>query len=1096
MSSMNCKTARTAPQASGGARLDLSHVRERLASKDAPAQWRSLEEIAGTPEFEEMLHREFPQNASEWADPVSRRSFLKLMSASFALAGLSACTRQPTELIVPYVRPPEEVIPGRPQWYATALTRGGVASGVLVESHQGRPIKVEGNPDHPASKGGVDATTQAEILQLYDPDRSQAPTYLGDIRTWSELSSAMSLAAAATAAAKGMGFRILTETVTSPTLAAAIEGVLKLLPGAKWHQWDPLGRDAARAGARLAFGEDVDAVYHLDKADVILSLDADFLGLFPGSVRYTKDFSARRRVRASAPGGPAAASMSRLYAVEPMPSVTGGCADHRLTVRASEMAGFAAATARALGVLPKAVTEEPSEQALAAGRHAKWIAAMAKDLAAAKERALVIPGEHAPPEVHHIAHAINAKLGAVGTTVTYIPSVAARAEDHVASLRQLCEDMKNGEVATLLVLGANPVYTAPPDLGFAEALQQVPLRIHCGPYQDETAVRCHWHIPAAHELEAWGDARAFDGTVSIQQPLIAPLYGGKGALEALSLVAEGIEKPGHERVKAHWKERVPRGVDFEVWWRRCLHDGVVEGSAPAARAVSVKPVADPLAAPKGPELAKGALEVVVRPDPQVLDGRLNNNGWLQEMPRPLTRLTWDNAAHVSPRTAEARDLRREDVVTLTVAGRTVKAAVWVQPGVADDTVVVHLGYGRTRAGRVGTGTGFDAGQLRGSTAPWGGQGLELRATGEKFPLASTQEHFNMAGRHIVRSGTLAQWRANPRFAPDMGEDPDDPPAGHGHGGGDHGAPAGHGGDGGAGGAAAHGGGAAPAEPGAPAAAASGTAAGAHEAAPAAGAHGAGEKKPKWLTMYADHPKDGNQWAMVIDLNACTGCNACVTSCQSENNTPVVGKDQVMRGREMQWMRIDRYYEGSLENPRIHHMPMFCQHCENASCEVVCPVAATAHSPEGLNEMVYNRCVGTRYCSNNCPYKVRRFNFLLYTEHVWNTPVLHLMQNPDVTVRSRGVMEKCTYCVQRINQARITAKKEGRGVRDGEIVTACQSVCPADAIVFGDMNDVNSRVSQWRSEPSNYGVISELGTRPRTTYLAPLVNVNPEIEVPA
>jgi len=1078
----DCKTARAAAPVRTDTRLDLSKVRERLSSKDAPTHWRSMEELASTPEFEEMIHREFPHGAAEWHDPVSRRSFMKLMGASLALAGLSACTRQPTEYIVPYVRPPEELIPGKPQWYASALTRGGIATGVLVESHMGRPIKVEGNPDHPSSKGGADVWTQAEILNLYDPDRSQAPTYLGDIRTWSELTTAMALAYAQTNAARGMGFRILTETVTSPTLASILDGVLKAMPNARRHVWDPLGRDCARAGARAAFGEDVDAVYRLENADVILSLDADFLGLFPGSVRYTKDFAARRRVRASAAGGPSAVTMSRLYCVEPMPSITGSTADYRLPVKASELPAFTAAVARALGVLPKAGLAEKPDPSLAAGRHEKWIAAMAKDLAEHKGRAVVIPGEHASPDVHHLAHAINAAIGAVGKTVSYIPAVAVGAVDPVESLRALVNDMKDGEVSLLLILGANPVFTAPPDLGFAEAMKGVELRIHHGLFQDETATRCHWHIPAAHELEAWGDARAYDGTCTIQQPLVAPLYGGKSAIEALSLIGMGGERKGLDPVKSYWKERAPQGVDFEVHWRKCLHNGLIEGTAFAEKAVALKPVRDPLAGPRGPELAKGALEVVVRLDPHILDGRFNNNGWMQEMPKPLTKITWDNVAHVGSKTAERLDLRRDDVVELSVAGRMVKAGVWIQPGHADESVTVHLGYGRTATGRIGTGTGFDAGQLRASTGVWGGAAVELRKTGERMTIASTQEHYNMSGRAIVRSGELKKWQANPRFAVDMGHDPDNPPASHG---------AGHGGAGGEGAAAAHGGAA-------DAHAAATTATAAHaDAGHADHGHGEAKKSLKKLTFYDDHPKDGHQWAMVIDLNSCTGCNACITACQSENNTPVVGKEQVIKGREMQWMRIDRYFEGKdLETPRIHHMPMLCQHCENAPCEVVCPVAATTHSPEGLNEMTYNRCVGTRYCSNNCPYKVRRFNFFLYTEKVWDTPVLQLLQNPDVTVRSRGVMEKCTYCVQRINQARITAKKENRGIRDGEVVTACQSVCPADAIVFGDMNDVNSKVSKLRAEPSNYGVISELGTRPRTTYLPSIRNVNSELEVPS
>jgi MoCo/4Fe-4S cofactor protein with predicted Tat translocation signal len=994
--------------------VQFEGVRRRAGDSSGGRRWwRSLEELAETPQFLEFLHREFPEQASEWSDPEGRRQFLKIMGASLALAGLTACTRQPEEKVVPYVKQPEQVVPGRPLFFATAVTDGGYAKGVLVESHLGRPTKIEGNPEHPASLGATDLFGQAAVLDLYDPDRSQTLTYLGEIRPWAAFLAAMRSAMEAQRPFGGAGMRFLTGTITSPALAKQLEDLLAEFPAAKWHQWEPAGLDNVRAGTELAFGEPLEVRYHLDKADVVLTLDADFVGSGPGRVRSIREFTARRRL------APGQSSLNRLYVIESTPSLTGALADHRLAVKPSEVEGLARAVAAAVG-LP-AQGGSPS--------HPEWVGPLVRDLQAHLGACLVMAGEAQPPAVHALAHALNERLGAVGQTVSYGAPVVARPVNQLASLTDLAADMEAGKVALLVIVGINPVYTAPSDLAFAQRLEKVAVRVHLGQHRDETGERCHWHVPEAHPLETWSDARAFDGTATILQPLIAPLYGGKSAHELLAAFTPRPERTSHEIVRAYWAAQLPGG-DFDRAWRRALHDGLVAEPAREPRAAFVRPGdwTRPTPAP-----AAQALEISFRPDPTVHDGRFANNGWLQELPKPLTKLTWENAALLSPADAERLAVRVEatssgtwtDVLELRYRGRTVKAPAWVLPGHPDGAVTVHLGYGRTRAGRVGTGQGFDAYALRTSDALWFGSGLEVVRTGERTIVANTQEHWSIdvaeavEQRHPIRAVDLVQYQRDPHVLQAMGHDPD--PA---------------------------------------------------------------------TTLYPPYKYEGHAWGMAIDLNACVGCNACVVACQSENNIPVVGKEQVARGREMHWIRIDRYYSGPPESPQAVHQPLLCMHCENAPCEVVCPVAATVHSDEGLNDMVYNRCIGTRYCSNNCPYKVRRFNFFLYND--WNTESLKLQRNPDVTVRSRGVMEKCTYCVQRIQKARIDAGSEGRSIRDGEITTACQQACPGEAIVFGDVNDPKSRVSQLKANPRNYGLLTDLNTRPRTTYLGMVRNPNPEM----
>jgi MoCo/4Fe-4S cofactor protein with predicted Tat translocation signal len=1058
---------------------DLTEIRARVRGTGGKQYWRSLEALADTPEFQDYLHREFPENATEWLDPVGRRSFLKLMSASLALAGVSAaCTAQPDELIVPYVRQPEEEIPGRPLFFATAMTLGGVATGLLVESHEGRPTKAEGNPDHPGSLGATDLYAQGSLLTLYDPDRSQSIVQLGEIRPWSAFITAVRAGLSAQAASKGAGLRILTETVASPTLGAQLQQVLAANPAAKWIQWEPVPTaDNSRAGLRSALGQYVQPVYDFSKADIVVSLDADFLSSEgAANLRYARQFASRRRLDAEPD------RLNRLYVIEPTPSVTGMNADHRLPLKASAIDGFARAIASGVGAGGAGATVPAGSDA-----HVK---AIVEDLQAHRGTSLVVAGEAQPPAVHAVAHAINQALGNVGATVTYQPTTEIVASDQHAALRELVSDMNAGRVQMLLLIGeSNPVQTAPADLNFADAMSKVQTRFHSGLFLDETATLSHWHVPAAHYLEAWSDARTIDGTVTIVQPLIQPMYGGKSAHEIVQTLLERPERPGYDLVREYWMRQPgtmvaasepaapaaparqatptvapqPAGAQagasrqgnqpaeqnlaaavaaqtapppptpeqraaaaFERNWRRWLHDGFIPGTAFSAAGAAPVPVQQAQAptapAPQAlpaPQAPIAGLEVNFRRDPTIYDGRFANNGWLQELPKPVTKLTWDNAALIAPATAERLDVENGDIVEVTHEGRRLRVPVWINPGHAQDALTIHLGYGRTRAGRIGNATGFNAYVLRGSASPWFGA-AEVAATGDHYRLVSTQDHWTLEGRNIVRSAPLEEFKTTPTFAKEM----------------EH------------------------------------------------------LKLDKPISLYPVHEYTGQQWGMAIDMNTCTGCTACVVACVAENNIPVVGKEQVGRNREMHWLRVDRYYTGPLDNPDTFLQPLPCQQCENAPCEVVCPVAATVHSDEGLNDMVYNRCVGTRYCSNNCPYKVRRFNFLLYQD--WNTSTFKLQRNPDVTVRSRGIMEKCTYCVQRINNARIQAKREDREIRDGEVLTACQSVCPTDAIVFGNINDPNSRVAKLKASPRNYSMLDELNTRPRTTYLAAVRNPHPSL----
>jgi molybdopterin-containing oxidoreductase family iron-sulfur binding subunit len=978
--------------------------------------WRSLAQIEGTPEFREALEREFPKGASELPEGMTRREMMTLVGASLSLAGLVGC-RRPVEEIVPYVNAPEEFVPGIPRHYATTMPFRRSAYGLIVESHEGRPTKVEGNPAHPSTLGASSSRIQASVLGLYDPDRSQSVTSQKEPKAWGDFVKAWGELAAAHNADGGASLGVITESFSSPTLARLVAALGDKFPLVQVATYEAISDENRLAGLKAATGKDVDLMLRLDQASVILALDADPLLLDPEMIRHARGFAAGRRAGAS--GG----AMNRLYAVEAVYSLTGAMADHRLRLESRQIAPFLAALAAKIAA--------PSAGAVTAvpGVDSRWIDALAKDLLANRGKGLIVAGERQPAAVHAAVCSLNSALGNTGKTVSYYETKDA-ALPNAGALASLVTAMKEGTIKTLVVLGGNPVFDAPADLEFAAAMAKVPHTIALGHTVDETSARAEWHIPRAHYLESWGDARAVGGTLSVVQPLILPLFGGRTEVEVLGLML-GDDRPGYDFVRETWTP-ILGDADFDTKWNRVLHDGLLPGSE-LPEVVPNQPVQG-LA-----ELARSAaadgLEIVFLASPSLHDGRFANNGWLQELPDPLTKLTWDNPALVSPKTAETLGLANEDLVRLEHAGRSLELPVWILPGMADNVVAATLGYGRASAGRVGTGVGFDAFTVRESKAPNFAGGVKLAKIGRTYPLSSTQHHGSMEGRPLVRESSVSELHAKSGGA----EKSEKKEAGH------------------------------------------------------PGALGVFEEEAPHFSLWTEHTYDkGPQWGMTIDLNSCIGCNACMVACQSENNVPVVGKVQVAKGREMHWIRVDRYFSGDpAANPEAVFQPVPCMQCEDAPCEQVCPVAATVHDSQGLNVMVYNRCIGTRYCSNNCPYKVRHFNFFNFTK---DTPeILKLAMNPDVTVRARGVMEKCTYCTQRINRGKIDAKLAGRELKDGDVQTACQQACPAQAIEFGDLRDRSSRVAAAKADPRNYALLDELNTKPRTTYLSKVRNPNPELE---
>jgi MoCo/4Fe-4S cofactor protein with predicted Tat translocation signal len=1005
-----------------------------------PTYWRSLAQLEERPESRAFLEREFPEGASELPEGVTRREMMTLLGASLSLAGLAGC-RRPVEEIVPYVTAPEEIVPGIPRHYATTMPFGRSAYGLIVESHEGRPTKIEGNPNHPATLGASSARIQASVLGLYDPDRSQAVTLKGEAKSWNDFVTMWGELSLAHLADDGAGLAVLSESFSSPTLARLASELRARFPRATWATYDAISDENRLAGLRSGTGRDVDLMLRFDQASVILALDADPLLTDAEMIRHTRGFAAGRRAGAS--GG----AMNRLYAVEAVYSLTGAMADHRLRLESRQIAPFLAALAARLGAGGVAGASVP-------GVDSRWIDALAKDLQANRGKGLIVAGDRQPAAVHAAVCALNTHLGNTGKTVSYYETKDA-ALPSATSLASLVSAMKGGTVQTLVVLGGNPVFDAPADLDFASAMAKVSHSIALGHSVDETSSKAEWHIPRAHYLESWGDARAVGGPLSVVQPLILPLFGGRSAVDVLGLMIAGKDRPTYEIVRETWKSILGE-AEFDRKWNRVLHDGVLAGSElpEVVPNLTGQPLADlgRQAAPQSP----GDLEIVFLPSPSLHDGRFANDGWLQELPDPLTKLTWDNPALVSPRTGESLGLANQDWVRVDYAGRSLELPVWLLPGMTDGVVALTLGYGRSHAGRIGSGVGFNAFTIRSSKAPGFDTGVKLTKLARMYPLSATQEHGSMEGRPVVRESTLTALRSKSASAKASADKSAT---------GAERAEGAHAGD----------------SPQAP------------KVGGVPGALGVYEADPHHFSLFKEHAYDqGHQWGMTIDLNACIGCNACMVACQSENNVPVVGKVQVAKGREMHWIRVDRYFSGEpTGSPEIVFQPVPCMQCEAAPCEQVCPVAATVHDAQGLNVMVYNRCIGTRYCSNNCPYKVRRFNFFNFTK---DTPdILKLAMNPDVTVRARGVMEKCTYCTQRINRVKIDAKLAGRELRDGDVKTACQQACPASAIEFGNLRDQSSRVVKAKADPRNYALLDELNTRPRTTYLAKVRNPNPELE---
>ncbi len=1037
-SRMTESTTATVVTSIAPAKLTLDEARARLDGKRGKKYWQSIDDLVDAPGFVEMVKEEFPRQASEMTDGFSRRGFMKVMGASLALAGVTGCTKQPDEEIYPYIKQPEDLVLGKPNFFATAHPFPTGAVPVLVKSQEYRPVKIDGNPEHPMSKGKTDLFTQATLLDLYDPDRSKhvidrtrkqnVNSSFQDFQT-SFLEQVQALTSG------GQGLVFLTETIISPTFATQWKAVQAKYPAAKLVQWEPLNRDSSRVASKAAFGDYTDAQYKLENADVIVSLDADFLAsnAFPGFLPLSAAYAERHAYEAGK-------TMNRLYVVESMPTVTGAKAEHRLGLKPSDIDKFATA-------LVGGGSFSGDEYAQ------KFFAALQADLKKSGAKAVVIPGETASPAVHAAAYALNAQLGAVGSTVVYTQPIADIPTEQYADFRNLVGAMKSGQVKLLVMLGGNPIYSAPLDLGFGDALGHVPYTVHMGLHADETGARSTWHVNQAHYLESWGDTRSYDGSITILQPMIDPLYGGKTHHDVLQTLLDNTGLSTMEIVKANSKTYITG--DADGGWRKALHDGWVEGTA--FTAAGKTPGKASLPSSTAPTSGSG-YELAFRGDTGTYDGRFANNGWLQEMPRQITHLSWDNAALMSMNTMADLKVNEDELIELEVNGQKVNFPPLMVPGHPDGVITVTFGQGRW-FGRQAQFVGSDAYKLQSSASPYLSTGLKVNKTGQKHDLCVTSVHSmdqrgkmaqsdlahkalsgneSLPGheameRAIIRTATLAEMQKEPEYAHEGNLLKETP---------------------------------------------------AKDDSFFPDAWSYTEKDKSTNTIQ-------NAWGMTIDLNSCVGCNACVVSCYAENNIPVIGREQVKIGRNMQWLRIDTYFEGDLHAPKAHFQPMMCQHCENAGCEQVCPVGATVHTPEGINTMVYNRCVGTRYCSNNCPYKVRRFNFLLYADY--DTESLKFMRNPDVSVRSRGVMEKCTYCIQRIEYAKIEADKEGRAVRDGEIITACQEACPTSAITFGNINDPAAKVNKLKKEERSYQVLADLNYRPRTSYIAGVTNPNPDLE---
>jgi molybdopterin-containing oxidoreductase family iron-sulfur binding subunit len=985
--------------------------------------WRSLEEKLHGEAALPHRDQEFPPGAFDVPRGFARRDFLQLMGASVALAGLTACTEKPVEKILAYNKTPDGMVPGNALHYATALMHEGMATGILATSWEGRPVKVEGNPSHPVSRGNTGPHAQAELANLYDPFRARVLKESGAGRSWRGFREAIHIRAAAWEKDGGAGLRFLSAPSSSLLTASLREAIQKRFPKARFHAWSAVPRDAIYEGTTIAFGKALEPHHLTEKADVILSLDADFLEARPDTLDQNLGFANRREPQH--PQG-----LNRLYVVETRFSITGGMADNRLRIRSADIEGFTLALAAELGKTVPALSGYRSPAAIPPDRM-KFIAAVAKDLASKRGTSLVMAGERQTALTHALVHAINGALGNLGATVTFTEPAVLDTASGRAGWMSLVDELKTGKVDTLVITAWNPVFTAPGDVDLPALLRKVPNAIYLGLHDDETSRVVNWFLPATHAFESWGDARSREGTLSIVQPLIQPLFGGISEWELLGSFLADETKP-YDRLKALHASRAK--TDFDSEWEVWLSNGVVPGTANPAVSAALQPERVRAAASQF-RPAPGGLELDLVHDYKLIDGRYALNSWLQELPDPITKITWDNVAQIGPGMAKQMEIATGDLLLLTVSGRSVQMPAWIQPGHSDEAVTVSFGYGRKQR-TLGVKdadepvvVGHDVYPLRSSTALWFSPGLQIKKVGRKYPLSHTQVQNTTEGRPIALMQSLEEYEKHPE-APEYR-----PPVKVG------------------------------------------------------GKQIEGNKLPS-VQAEVDYSKQQYKWAMSVDMSRCTGCSACVIACQAENNIPVVGKYQVGRGREMQWIRMDRYYSGPAESPEMVNQPMFCQHCETAPCEYVCPVNATVHSDEGLNDMVYNRCIGTRYCSNNCPYKVRHFNYLHWTQD--KSQVEKMLMNPDVTVRARGVMEKCTYCVQRIERTRIAARIENRAIGDGELLTACQQVCPTDALTFGSLHDPKSKVSQRHADPRRFDVLHELNTRPRTVYLTKIKNPNPEL----
>ena len=1010
--------------------------------------WRSFGQLEGHPDFQHVVKDEFMPGVTDTTGTTSRRQFMQLMGASVAFAGVTAC-RRPVEKILPFARKPEEMVPGVPVYYATGMPLRGIVHGLLVESHEGRPTKVEGNPEHPVSQGSTSVFEQASILNLYDPDRSQDVLYNGEKATWDAFVLSVEQFSVN---AETRRLAVISELYSSPTYQALRAFLKSRFPQLRWVTYTPDGDDNISLGMQQAFGQPLRPSYRFSEAEVIVSLDADFLGPTDlNTVGNTREFAASRRL-----DGPED-TMSRLYVVESTYSITGGMADHRLRLRAGDIPSFAAAIAARLGVgnvgdTGRAFIDHP------------YAVEIVTDLQRVGQRGVVLAGQTQPPTIHALCALINGVLGSIGQTMVLLDTEETTLSSQADQFAELVNDMHAGSVEALLMIGVNPVYDAPAELRFADAMERVGHTMHVGPFVDETAHLCRWHIPQSHFLEAWGDGRAFDGTLSVIQPLIAPLYQSRSEIEVLNVFASGRDRPGYDLVREQWRDVIDG--DFEEGWGRVLHDGFL----PNSDYVSVAPSVDTDRIEMLTVSESDALEIVFRLDPRVLDGRFTNNAWMQELPDPTTKLVWDNVALMNSSTAQRLGLKVNyskgrffvDTVELTVGESSVILPVWIQPGLPDRSITVTLGYGRniqtTRStrksiffdtdkysdaygsGPLGNGIGVNVGPLRPAGMHRVTEGIRAVKAGEDYMIATTQEHGSMEGRPLFRMASLEEYRGQPHFAEEAV----------------HTLPGG--------------------EP--------------WEAYPELWQ----DNHPSEAAPMTDNLYYKNQWGMVIDLNSCTGCNACIVACSSENNIQVAGKEEVSLGREMHWLRLDRYFvsdENTVDDAKMVIQPIMCMHCENAPCESVCPVTATVHSPDGTNQMAYNRCIGTRYCSNNCPYKVRRFNYFNLSKTM--PEQVKMAQNPNVTVRFRGVMEKCSFCVQRIRESQRRGSIENRPLEDGEVKTACQQVCPAQAISFGDLNDPNSAVMEKKRNTRRYEILAELNVKPRTSYLARVRNPNPRLD---